>query len=306
MAFQNETAKRGPLTGRPLVNAPARLPYHLESSSENQVPIMPGHRLNGAEMAFLYGYFLPRRRPETEPMPRFRINSNLDLESLARTYAAEGRVRIYRLLEAQGVAELHGHLNRRTDWWHLINGPDGILELSRRARSRMSGKRRAALDAQVHERARTEFQYRYEALRVPDDEDALERDDPLSDFARLMSSEPMLDMLRAVTGDDDLSFSDGQATAYGPGDFLTCHDDDVPGKGRRAAYVFGMTPGWRPEWGGLLLFHDDRDLTVMGQVPGFNTLDLFAVPRRHSVSIVTPAAATRRFAITGWLRTTAD
>ena len=108
-----------------------------------------------------------------------------------------------------------------------------------------------------------------------------------------------------MTGDADLSFTDGQATAYGPGDFLTCHDDDVPGKNRRAAYVFGMTPGWKPEWGGLLLFHDDRDHTVMGQVPGFNTLDLFAVPRRHSVSIVTPAAATRRLAITGWLRAAA-
>jgi Rps23 Pro-64 3,4-dihydroxylase Tpa1-like proline 4-hydroxylase len=238
-------------------------------------------------------------------MPRFRINPNLDLDALAKAYRAEGRVRIYRLLEPEGVLSLYDHLNGRNDWWHLITGADGILELSRGARARMSGKARAALDAEVHERARTDFQYRYEALRVPDNDNELERDDPLSDFARLMSSEPMLEMLRVVTGDDDLHFSDGQATAYGPGDFLTCHDDDVPGKGRRAAYVFGMTPGWKPEWGGLLLFHDDRDLTVMGQVPGFNTLDLFAVPRRHSVSIVTPAAAHRRFAITGWLRTTA-
>ena len=235
-------------------------------------------------------------------MTRFRINPKLDLDALARAYQAEGRVRIYRLLEAEGVVSLYDHLNARADWWHLINGPDGILELSAGARSRMSGRRRAALEAEVHARARTGFQYRYEALRVPDNDDDLERDDPLSDFARLMSSEPMLEMLRAITGDDGLAFSDGQATAYGPGDFLTCHDDDVPGKGRRAAYVFGMTPGWKPEWGGLLLFHDDRDLTVMGQVPGFNTLDLFAVPRRHSVSIVTPAAATRRLAITGWLR----
>ena len=235
-------------------------------------------------------------------MSRFRINPNHDHDAQARADAAEGRVRIVRLLEAEGVASLYEHLNSRTDWWHLIYSPDGVHELSRRDRSRMGSRRRAALDAEAHARARTDFQYRYEALRVPDNDDELKRDNPLSDFARLMSSEPMLATLRAITGDKDLAFSDGQATAYGPGDFLTCHDDDVPGKGRRAAYVFGMTPGWKPEWGGLLLFHDDRDLTVMGQVPGFNTLDLFAVPRRHSVSIVTPAAATRRLAITGWLR----
>ena len=126
--------------------------------------------------------------------------------------------------------------------------------------------------------------------------------DALADFAELMSSEPMLDVLRAITGCADMTFTDGHATAYGPGDFLTCHDDDVAGKKRRAAYVFGLTRNWRPEWGGLLLFHDDQDRTVAGQVPGFNTLDLFAVPRRHSVSIVTPAAPARRYAVTGWLR----
>ena len=120
-----------------------------------------------------------------------------------------------------------------------------------------------------------------------------------------MSSEPMLGLLRVITGCDDISFTDGQATAYGPGDFLTCHDDDVEGAHRRAAYVFGLTRQWRPEWGGLLLFHDDEDRTVAGHVPRFNTLDLFSVPRRHSVSLVTPAAPVRRYAVTGWLRATA-
>ena len=238
-------------------------------------------------------------------MPIFRINPNLDVDRLAAVYAADRRVRVYRLLEPEGVAALYDHLNGRKDWWHLIYRPKGILELSRGERSRIGVKRLAELDRESHERARTDFQYRYEALRVPEDDEEAEQDDPLSAFAELMSSKEMLGLLSAITGDTDLSFSDGQATAYGPGDFLTCHDDDVPGKNRRAAYVFGMTPGWKPEWGGLLLFHDDRDLTVMGQVPGFNTLDLFAVPRRHSVSIVTPAAARRRFAITGWLRAAA-
>ena len=37
--------------------------------------------------------------------------------------------------------------------------------------------------------------------------------------------------------------------------------------------------------------------------PGFNTLALFAVPQRHSVSLVTPSAAYRRYSVTGWLRT---
>ena len=237
-------------------------------------------------------------------MTQFHLNQDLDLASLARDYAASGRVRIYGLLREDGVSELRAHLCARGDWWHLISTEGEVLELDRATRDAMSAERRAALEAEIHARARTGFQYRYEALRVPeDDEEMAEEEGPLADFARLMASEPMLAMLRAVTGYDDLDFTDGQATAYGPGDFLTCHDDDVAGANRRAAYVFGMTPNWRPEWGGLLLFHDDRDRMVSGLVPSCNTLDLFSVPQRHSVSAVTPAAPHHRYAVTGWLRT---
>jgi Rps23 Pro-64 3,4-dihydroxylase Tpa1-like proline 4-hydroxylase len=112
----------------------------------------------------------------------------------------------------------------------------------------------------------------------------------------------MLDLLRAVTRHEELAFTDGQATAYGPGDFLTGHDDDVAGKNRLAAYVYGLTPNWRVEYGGLLLFHETHDRTVSGLAPRFNSLDLFRVPRRHSVSQVTAAAPHHRYAVTGWLR----
>ncbi len=236
-------------------------------------------------------------------MTTFHLNPNLDVPALAKEYAAAGRLRIEGLLAEDGLAELYHHLNDREDWWHLMNSPDGVIELDRATRAKMSAKQKAALDAQVHERAQTGFQYRYEGLRVPDEAERLSAaDDLLAEFSRLMSSEPMLDMLRAVTGYTELSFTDGHATCYGPGDFLTGHDDDVAGKDRLAAYVFGLTPRWRLEWGGLLLFHGPNEASVTGQVPRFNTLDLFAVPQRHSVSMVTPAAIRRRYAITGWLR----
>lgn len=236
-------------------------------------------------------------------MIQFRINPNLDLDALARAYAADGRVRVYSLLANDDADALLADLVAREDWWQLINTEDDVIELDRAARARMSARRKAALDDEVFRRASTGFQYRYEALRVPEDEDERdERDDALTDFASLMSSEPMLAVLRVITGCEDISFSDGHATCYGPGDFLTCHDDDVAGKDRRAAYVFGLTRNWRPEWGGLLLFHEDGERTVAGHVPRFNTLDLFSVPQPHSVSLVSPAAPTRRYAVTGWLR----
>ena len=109
-------------------------------------------------------------------------------------------------------------------------------------------------------------------------------------------------MLRDVTGEDRIAFADAQATAYAPGDFLTGHDDAVGGKKRLAAYVFGLTPVWRVEWGGLLLFHGSDGDVDAGLAPRFNTLNVFAVPQTHSVSMVTREAPSRRYSITGWLR----
>ena len=236
-----------------------------------------------------------------EPATLYRLNPDLDRAALRRTYEAEGRLRIYGLLE-EGAMTLYEHLLARTDWIHLIKVEGGVIELDPAAKAALSEAEWAAIECGAHERVRTAFQYRYEALRVPSEAEFALLDDPLADFARLMQSEEMLDFLRDVTGHEALGFTDGQATAYGPGDFLTGHDDDVAGKGRLAAYVYGLTPHWRLEYGGLLLFHGPNDRTVAGNVPRFNVLDLFRVPQQHSVSIVTPAATHRRFAVTGWLR----
>ena len=120
-------------------------------------------------------------------------------------------------------------------------------------------------------------------------------------IAEMMKSPEVVGFLEAVTGVKQPHFVDGQVTAYGKGDFLTGHDDDVKNSRRKAAFVYGLTPQWRPEWGGLLLFHEPGEIEISGMVPQFNTLDLFSVPRFHSVSQVTRAAPRRRYCVTGWL-----
>ena len=232
------------------------------------------------------------------PPVRFRINPDLDVEALAADFARDGRVRIYGLLE-EGAEYLHDYLESTPDWIKLIKQDKGVLELAPAERAALGAEEWARIEADAHRRARFDFQYRYDGLRVAADDDAEET--PLTEFAQLMQTSEMLDLLRAITGHAG-TFTDGFATAYGPGDFLTGHDDDVQGKNRLAAYVYGLTKGWRIEWGGMLLFHGAHERTASGLAPRFNTLDLFQVPQQHSVSLVTPAAPHRRYAITGWLR----
>ncbi len=238
-------------------------------------------------------------RPAPAP---FRINPDLDVEALARTYREEGRVRIFGLL-AEGAVELCEDFEARGDWIHLISREDEPLELTPEEKAALSPEEWSAIESEALDRCRDGgFQYRYFGVRVPAPGEEAEEGDLIVTFAELMRSDPMLDLLEAVTGQPGLSFTDGQATAYDVDDFLTGHDDGVHGKERLAAFVYGLTPRWRLEWGGLLLFHGEMDRTVSGLVPRFNTLDLFKVPQQHSVSQVSPAAARRRYAVTGWLR----
>jgi hypothetical protein len=233
---------------------------------------------------------------------RLELRDGIDVAGAAAAYARDGHVRVQPFLtEAAAIAAL-AEMKRREDWVQVVNSGDKVFELSRATRAAMNAAQRDGLEQAVLAGARTGFQYRYEALRLPDGDAPLAAGDGgIAAWPAFLSGGAVRDLLRAITGADDISFADGQATAYAPGDFLTGHDDAVPGKHRRAAYVFSLNPVWRAEWGGLLLFHDG-DARVRGVAPAFNSLDLFAVPQMHSVSMVTGSVPNRRYSITGWLR----
>ena len=236
-------------------------------------------------------------------MVKFDLDPRHDAGRLAETFARDGRVTIDGLIDPDSAREFQGLLRSREDWRQVIISGETLAELDRTTRAGLTADQREALDQAVYAGARSGFQARYETIRVPDD--AGERgamDDVLVRFAEWMSTGPMRDFLRKVLGDDRIEFADCQGTAYSPGDFLTGHDDEVTGKSRTAAYVFGLTPTWRIEWGGLLLFHDATESRINGIAPGFNQLNLFKVGQQHSVSEVTRAAAYRRYSVTGWLR----
>lgn len=236
-------------------------------------------------------------------MPPLALNPALDPAPWRDRFARDGRALIPDVL-APDVAEwLHASFRNRTDWRQVMNSGNKVMELDRAAQAALTPEQRAALDTACHAGARYGFQYRFETIRVPDEDAArAASDDPLAAFARWWSGGEPRAFLRAVTGEDAIAFADAQGTAYAPGDFLTGHDDAVEGKGRLAAYVLGLTPRWRLEWGGLLLFHGADGAQADAWLPGFNRLALFRVPQPHSVSEVSRAAAFRRYSITGWLR----
>ena len=233
----------------------------------------------------------------------YRLNAALDAQAIAREFARSGRVHIDEFLDPPSAERLHRFLKASSDWRLIVNQDEKVFDLDRKAQAALTAEARAKLEQAVHAAARYGFQFMFESIRVPDEEELRQaRADPLSEFASFLSSGPAVDFFRRVTGRPAIAFADAQATAYGPGHFLTAHDDLVPGKHRQAAYVFGLSRSWSADWGGLLLFHRADGHVAEAYVPRFNALNLFAVPQPHSVSIVAPFAPARRYSVTGWLR----
>ncbi len=231
----------------------------------------------------------------------YRLSENIDWDAMKQQFARRGRVEIMNLLADDQAEALRAHLLARKDWKLVMNAGDKVYELTRDAFAALDAAQRRDLDRLIVEAGRDGFQYRYEAIRAPDGGDA-NASDPLQRFIAFLSSTALLDRFNHVLGEGTARFADGQATSYGGGHFLTCHDDDVAGKQRQAAYVYSLAPAWRAEWGGLLMFHGTDGNIEEAFAPQMGALRLFAVPQRHSVSYVTPFAPEPRLSITGWLR----
>ena len=118
-----------------------------------------------------------------------------------------------------------------------------------------------------------------------------------------LNAEPMMDLVREITGFPELVKADGQATLFGPQHYLGRHTDSHVMEGWKVAYVLNFArEGWHPDWGGYLLFLDEDGDVIEGFRPRFNALNMFAVPQSHLVSFVAPFAPAGRMAITGWFR----
>jgi SM-20-related protein len=233
----------------------------------------------------------------------FELNPHVDRAAAARRFAAEGRVQIRDFLSGAAARTIHGVLSRETPWglgWRAgADGPHALRQqqLAPAELQRIGPAVTAAMRARDYA-----FVYaRYPMLDAYKGE--WREHDALDFLVEHINSEPLLELVRDVTGMPGLIKADAQATLFAPNHFLAMHDDSHMAEGWRVAYVMNFcAEEWRPDWGGYLLFFDEDGDVVAGYKPRFNALNMFRVPARHAVSYVPPFAPAARFAITGWFR----
>src|SRR5205085_10493998 len=194
---------------------------------------------------------------------RYRLNPALDADGLAEAFRGRGRLHIADFLVAEDAEHLLASLEASADWILMMNQGDRLFQVGRDLQAALSAEKRAQVDEAVYAAARDGFQFRYESIKAPlADADRVAQPCALNAFARFLSSNETLSFLRQVTGAADIGFADAQATCYGPGHFLTAHDDDAHDQDRRIAYVFNLTKLWDVDWGGLLTFRAEGSRMV--------------------------------------------
>ena len=233
----------------------------------------------------------------------FSLSKTLDLAALATHFREHGYVSIPEVLARENARRLQKALSDFTDWNLVFNDRGRHMDLSSVQVHTMQTQTMQQLQSAIYAQARDGFQYFYNNYPIFDAHlQGRNQEHVLHKFYEWLDGDEFLSFARDVTGYEDISFVDAQATRFDPGHFLAMHDDLAEGKNRRAAYIFNLTEEWLPDWGGYLQLLDEDGHIRQGLRPSFNVLNLIAVPQPHNVSIVSPFAASSRLSITGWLR----
>jgi len=227
------------------------------------------------------------------------LNPALDRDAITHTYRRDGRVHIPNILTPDSAARVHRCLEQETDFAIFAKGLDrqGLPSAAS-----LTQQQQAQVMAGAYANAGDKFHFLYDVHPMSNEGEPYR--DPshyLSAVTQFLNSAPVLDLAREISGVPRIAYASAQATRYRPGHFLNQHDDgDGQGVKRIAAYVLNMTPQWRLDWGGALLFSDRPGHITEGYPPAFNALNIFSVPQEHLVGFVSPFAGAARYSITGW------
>ena len=233
---------------------------------------------------------------------KFRLDTSHDASALAEEFARDGRVRIMDFLQHEDAKALLAELHSLP--WNLVYRKGGkVVEITPSELQKLTPQDAAAIRQTVDQGAREGFQFlynNYPLMREYFTPGRRERD--VFRAYEMLNSPQVLELLRTVTGMADVRWLDAHGSLYQANQFLKYHTDESAEEPRLAAYVLSLVEDWDLDWGGLLQFWTDDNDVECALRPRFNAMNVFAVPRRHSVSQVASYAPPRRFAVTGWLR----
>ena len=182
------------------------------------------------------------------------LADHLDLELARERLARTGRAQVEGVLGDGTPAIYDALLDRDMIWMRAIRNPFNA-DVPVAVFEAEPPQEQARLIGMAHQEATEGYQFVFDRLRLgPARLQGLPIPQGLYDLHAVFNSEPWLDFARRITGDDRINQVDAQATRHLPGHFLNAQTDESTDAGSLYGYVLNVSPRWRAEWGGLLMF----------------------------------------------------
>lgn len=233
------------------------------------------------------------------------MNPNLDLEYITKEFSEKKVVVIKDFLKEEFAENFYKWFSEDmpSDWWEVstcpaygVEKPSFIRNVSENA-DEIKERYSEALEAF----STGSFAYNFYRTLSNHFEDC---DCTECQIRSWLVEDECLQFISNVTKETYTDSDEVFAACYLPGDFLSPHVDSPNGT---LGFVLQLTKNWKPEFGGLLHFMDDDRTTVERiEVPEFNSLTLFYLPKNkgkwHFVSAVSPGTPEIRLTYTGWFK----
>jgi len=113
-----------------------------------------------------------------------------------------------------------------------------------------------------------------------------------------LSSKATVDKLETITGLTDIIPGEIFISKYCPGDFITVHHDENKG---RIATTWCFTEDWKANYGGVLCFGDDTNITHTF-IPKLGYVTIFLIEGNKMNHFVTEICCGERYMITAWYK----
>ena len=182
--------------------------------------------------------------------PDLHVARALDPRALAPVFARFGRMHLPDVLGRASADALRARLLAETVWKRSTTSAGTSVVVPVDGFDAQPPEWRAQFDAAVRQGAARGFQYLFDSFAVSDEVEAGRRTGQASEAVYdFLNGPEFLGFVRTLTGEPRCAYVDAQVTRFGPGHFLTTHNDGVEGKNRLFAYVLNLTPAGAPTGG---------------------------------------------------------
>lgn len=220
-----------------------------------------------------------------------------NLSDYQQQYSEDKRLRVFDIFTEKTAGDIAMHIHQDLAYKNAYVEDGEFKLISTDELSALGTQKQQALTQKIYKQAAEGVGFFYAKSEINHDPANLSMSQQVWQW---LNSQEVLSGIRAMTGHQDITGANAQATRYYPGHFLTRHNDVNSKENRKVAYVLNFTPKWHPDWGGLLQFYHDTGNPKDTWVPIFNSMAIFDVTHPHAVSYVAPFARNPRLAITGW------